>query len=138
MLIIVESSKCICLFLWVSMAHSQSNCGTNVATNKNSATVSTNTADEVKPASTIFHDFLGKGSAPDSSLAAGAAAGKVRLPSEASPSASVSIGASSGGGRGPISTTSDLGSGKASFYHFRLLLGFLDLQFRFILFFGYL
>uniref|UniRef100_A0A5B6ZV93 Protein TIFY n=1 Tax=Davidia involucrata TaxID=16924 RepID=A0A5B6ZV93_DAVIN len=64
-------------------------------------------ADEVKP--TIFHDFLSRNCASDSSPAA-KTAGDVRL-SEASQSASASLGASSGGGgRGPISTTSDLGS----------------------------
>lgn len=103
----------ICLSFCVFMAHAQSDGGTNIASNKTStATISTNTADEVKPTATVFHDFLGKGSAQDSSLAVGAASGKVRPPSEASPSASLSIAASSGGGRGPISTTSDLGSGK--------------------------
>lgn len=92
------------------MAHAQSDGGTNIATNK----TSNKAADEIKTTATVFHDFLGKGSVPDSSLVVGgAAAGKVRPPaSEASPSASLSIGASSGGGgRGPISTTSDLGSG---------------------------
>ncbi|PHT45732.1 hypothetical protein CQW23_14890 [Capsicum baccatum] len=71
-------------------------------------------ADEVKPppaaaaaTTTTFHDFLGKGYHQESSPVM---SGRVVLPSEASPSASVSVGASSGGGRGPISTTSDLGS----------------------------
>lgn len=109
----------ICLSFCVFMAHAQSDGGTNIASNKTStATISTNTADEVKPTATVFHDFLGKGSAQDSSLAVGAASGKVRQPSEASPSASLSIGASSGGGRGPISTTSDLGSERHTGNHF--------------------
>lgn len=107
----MENSACtyICLSFSVLMAHAQSDGGTNIATNK----TSTEAADEIKTTATVFHDFLGKGSVPDSSLVVGgAAAGKVRPPpSEASPSASLSIGASSGGGRGPISTTSDLGSG---------------------------
>ncbi|KAA8521737.1 hypothetical protein F0562_012410 [Nyssa sinensis] len=70
--------------------------------------------DELKP--TIFHDFLGKNCASDSSPGT-KTAGDVRL-SEASPSASASVGASSGGGRGPISTTSDLGSERQVGNHF--------------------
>ncbi|WMV34719.1 hypothetical protein MTR67_028104 [Solanum verrucosum] len=80
------------------MAHIQSN---------KSVSGTATAADEVKPAVTTFHDFLGKGYPQDSSPGM---SGRVVLPSEASPSASVSLGASSGGGRGPISTTSDLGS----------------------------
>ncbi|POO04108.1 Jasmonate-zim domain protein [Trema orientale] len=68
---------------------------------------------ESQLAKPMFHDFfgtkpndspkvLGPGTGPK-------AAADARL-SEASPSASASFGASSGGGRGPISTTSDLGS----------------------------
>lgn len=79
------------------MAHIQSN-----------RSASGTAADEVKAAATTFHDFLGKGDPQDSSPAM---SGRVVLSSEASPSASISLGASSGGGRGPISTTSDLGSG---------------------------
>ncbi|KAA8549071.1 hypothetical protein F0562_000755 [Nyssa sinensis] len=74
-----------------------------MAQSKSNANTST---DEVKP--TIFHDFLGRNCASDSSPAT-KTAGDVRLP-EASQSASASVGASSGGGRGPISTISDLGS----------------------------
>ncbi|KAL5559241.1 hypothetical protein UlMin_035452 [Ulmus minor] len=62
----------------------------------------------VKP---MFHDFFGMKSG-DSPVVLGpkaSAAADARL-SDASPSASASFGASSGGGRGPISTTSDLGS----------------------------
>uniref|UniRef100_A0A5B6ZWS8 Protein TIFY n=1 Tax=Davidia involucrata TaxID=16924 RepID=A0A5B6ZWS8_DAVIN len=70
--------------------------------------------DEVKP--TIFHDFLGKNCTSDSPPAT-KTAGDVR-PSEASPTASASAGASSGGGRGPISTTSDLGSERQVGNHF--------------------
>ncbi|KAA8525352.1 hypothetical protein F0562_007230 [Nyssa sinensis] len=74
-----------------------------MAQSKSNANTST---DEVKP--TIFHDFLGRNCASESSPAT-KTAGDIRLP-EASQSASASVGASSGGGRGPISTTSDLGS----------------------------
>lgn len=54
--------------------------------------------EDVKP--TIFHDFLSKGSSSDLLPAAG----EVRPPLEGAPVAS-------GGARGPISSTSDLGSG---------------------------
>ncbi|XP_052209992.1 protein TIFY 8 [Diospyros lotus] len=76
-----------------------------------------NSADEAK--TTVFHDFLGRSCASDSSPAAvkPAAGGDARL-TDASPSASSSIGASSGGGRGPISATSDLGSERQVANHF--------------------
>lgn len=65
----------------------------------------------------IFHDFLGMSCASDSPVVFAPKTvghgGDARR-SEASPSASASAGASSGGGRGPISTTSDLGSGEFS------------------------
>ncbi|XP_060216524.1 protein TIFY 8 isoform X1 [Lycium barbarum] len=67
----------------------------------------TGTADnEVKAGAgtTTFHDFLGKGYPGDSSLMM---AGD-----------SLSVGASSGGGRGPISTTSDLASERNVGNHF--------------------
>ncbi|XP_027082900.2 uncharacterized protein [Coffea arabica] len=98
------------------MAHTQNNSSSAGA----AAAISTSGADEVKASGTIFHDFLGKGSAPDYlSPAGGVAAGRVRPTSEASPSsASVSIGGSSGGGRAPISTTSDLGSERQGGNHF--------------------
>ncbi|XP_056174809.1 protein TIFY 8 isoform X2 [Syzygium oleosum] len=73
---------------------------------------------EVKP---MFHDFLGM-KKPDSPAAAAAAAGgrggDARPSEAASPAASLSVGASSGGGRGPISTTSDLGSERQVSNHF--------------------
>lgn len=70
---------------------------------------------ENQQAKPMFHDFFGAKPNNDSPVVLGpgqksAAAADARL-SEASPSASASFGASSGGGRGPISTTSDLGSG---------------------------
>lgn len=77
-----------------------------------------NTTDEVKP--TIFHDFLGRSCASDSSPAAAVkpgAGGDGRV-SEASLAASASVGGSSGGGRGPISATSDLGSERQVANHF--------------------
>lgn len=57
----------------------------------------------------MFHDFLGMKKPTDS---------QVGFPHKAtaaadSPQASASLGASSGGPRGPISTTSDLGSGQS-------------------------
>ncbi|CAN6583584.1 unnamed protein product [Malus baccata var. baccata] len=58
---------------------------------------------------TIFHDFLGMKPGDSPVLLPAKASTDCRL-SEPSPSASASLGASSGGGRGPISTTSDLGS----------------------------
>lgn len=63
----------------------------------------------VKP---MFHDFLGMKPSPDSPVVLLPKGSDSRL-TEASPSASASLGASSGGGRGPISTTSDLGSGQS-------------------------
>lgn len=81
------------------MAHIQSN--KNVMSNKSASGCNTTAADnEVKPAAatTTFHDFLGKGYPQDSSPTM---ASKLMLSSEASPSASVSVGASS-----------DLGSGQ--------------------------
>ncbi|KAJ8557846.1 hypothetical protein K7X08_004612 [Anisodus acutangulus] len=91
------------------MAHIQSN--------KKGASGTVTGADEVKGAgTTTFHDFLGKGYHQDSSPAM---SGRVVLPSEvASPSASLSVGASSGGARGPISTTSDLASERHVGNHF--------------------
>ncbi|KAI7987097.1 Protein TIFY 8 [Camellia lanceoleosa] len=77
-----------------------------------------NTTDEVKPA--IFHDFLGRSCASDSSPAATVkpgVGGDGRV-SEASLAASASVGGSSGGGRGPISATSDLGSERQVANHF--------------------
>ncbi|CAK9179215.1 unnamed protein product [Ilex paraguariensis] len=94
--------------LLMKMAH---NCKSNTS-NVNA----NNSTEEVKP--TIFHDFLGKGYASDSLPAERmSSGGHVRLESELMPS-SVSPGASSGGGRGPISTTSDLGSGRQARNHF--------------------
>ncbi|XP_075100540.1 protein TIFY 8 [Nicotiana tabacum] len=76
------------------MAHIQSN--KNVMSNNKSASGCNTTAadNEVKPAAatTTFHDFLGKGYPQDSSPTM---ASKLMLSSEASPSASVSVGASS-------------------------------------------
>ena len=65
---------------------------------------------QVKP--TMFHDFLGM-KVTDSPVVLAPKATDARF-SEASPSASASVGASSGvggAGRGPMSSTSDLGSG---------------------------
>lgn len=67
-------------------------------------------AEDVKP--TIFHDFLSKGSSSSDLLLA---AGDVRPPAQAT---SASLGASSGGGCGPISSTSDLGSERQAGNHF--------------------
>lgn len=72
---------------------------------------------EVKP---MFHDFLGM-KKPDSPAAGGGGVrggGDARLSEVASPAASLSVGASSGGGRGPVSTTSDLGSERQVSNHF--------------------
>lgn len=66
---------------------------------------------QVKPAA-MFHDFLGM-KPSNSSVVLAPKATDARF-SEASPSPSASVAASSGGGgvgRGPISSTSDLGSG---------------------------
>lgn len=60
----------------------------------------------------MFHDFLGMKPSTDSPVVLLPKGSDSRL-TEASPSASASLGASSGGGRGPISTTSDLGSGQS-------------------------
>lgn len=63
-----------------------------------------NASDDVKP--TILHDFLGRGCAPVTKIAAAS-----DVASASSPSASVSGGGGGGRGGGPVSTTSDLGSG---------------------------
>ncbi|XP_050366276.1 protein TIFY 8 [Argentina anserina] len=57
----------------------------------------------------MFHDFLGMKPSIDSPLVLGSKGSDSRL-TDPSPSASASLGGSSGGARGPISTTSDLGS----------------------------
>ncbi|KAL2543856.1 Protein TIFY 8 [Forsythia ovata] len=83
------------------MAHAHSNSNNDYA----NATI-TATGDNQQKLTATFHDFLGtkgQNSSP-------AADGGGRPSSEVSPSASASLGASSCGGRGPISTTSDLGS----------------------------
>ncbi|PRQ28146.1 putative transcription factor TIFY family [Rosa chinensis] len=67
----------------------------------------------VKP---MFHDFLGMKPSTDSPVVLGPKGSDSRL-TEASPSASASLGGSSGGGRGPISTTSDLGSERQAGNH---------------------
>lgn len=59
----------------------------------------------VKP---IFHDFMGM-KPTDSPVVLAPKTADVRLPEG---SASVSVGASSGGARGPLSTTSDIASGE--------------------------
>ncbi|CAK9185474.1 unnamed protein product [Ilex paraguariensis] len=95
--------------LLIKMAHNSRSNSDHVNAN--------NSTEEVKP--TIFHDFLGKGGASDSSPVEGkSAAGDARPQFDASPSASVSAGASSGCGLGPISTTSDLGSERHVQNHF--------------------
>nr|XP_043636632.1 protein TIFY 8 isoform X2 [Erigeron canadensis] len=76
--------------------------------NNNMAQNNSNNAannDDVKP--TILHDFLGRGggTSPVTKLAAGS-----DVAGASSPSGSIS----GGGGRGPVSTTSDLGSGDYS------------------------
>nr|GMD92212.1 protein TIFY 8 [Ipomoea batatas] len=63
--------------------------------------ISANAAQGLK-GSAVFHDFFGKGCAPPDS----------------SPAASASLGASSAGGRTPISTTSDLASGPETSYRY--------------------
>lgn len=57
----------------------------------------------------MFHDFLGMKKPTDSQVGF---PHKVTAAAD-SPQASASLGASSGGPRGPISTTSDLGSGQS-------------------------
>lgn len=79
-----------------------------------------NNNNEAKP---IYHDFLGISYHSDAPVVVGknvSFGGEIRL-AEASASASVSVGASSGG-LGPVSATSDLGSGE---YPFPFLLYFL-------------
>lgn len=80
----------------------------------------TNNTTEVSP--TTFHDFLGMSCAGASDfpavLASSKTAGDVVRLSDASPSGSASVGASSGGGCGPISATSDLGSERQVGNHF--------------------
>lgn len=84
------------------MAHAQSKSNNDYSY----ATVAA-TGDDQQKLTATFHDFLGaKGQNPFP------AAGEGGQPSsEVSPSASASLGASSCGGRGPMSTTSDLYSG---------------------------
>ncbi|GMI92841.1 hypothetical protein HRI_002953400 [Hibiscus trionum] len=78
--------------------------------NTNNTPIHLHHPQQVKP--TMFHDFLGT-KAANSSVVLAHKASDARFP-DASPSPSASFGASSGGGvgagRGPISSTSDLGS----------------------------
>ncbi|XP_023729875.1 protein TIFY 8 [Lactuca sativa] len=69
-----------------------------------------NASDDVKP--TILHDFLGRGCAPVTKIAAAS-----DVASASSPSASVSGGGGGGRGGGPVSTTSDLGSERQAGLH---------------------
>lgn len=70
-----------------------------------------NSASQQLEAKPVFHDFLGM-KPTDSLVVLAPKTTDARL-SEASPSsASVSVAASSGGPRGPFSTTSDIGSGE--------------------------
>ena len=90
--------------------HSKTTSTNNNANAHNTTAAHLQQQQQVKP--TMFHDFLGM-KATDSPVALAPKATDARF-SEASPSASASLGASSGGGgggRGPISSTSDLGSG---------------------------
>ncbi|XP_004291421.1 PREDICTED: protein TIFY 8 [Fragaria vesca subsp. vesca] len=62
----------------------------------------------------MFHDFLGMKPSTDSLVVLGSKGGS---DSRLTDSASASLGGSSGGGRGPISTTSDLGSERQAGNH---------------------
>ena len=68
----------------------------------------------------MFHDFLGMKGTTDSPV--------VLAPKnkDGSPSASASLGASSGGGRGPLSSTSDLASGLYLLYNLKASVFFLE------------
>ncbi|XVF34437.1 hypothetical protein REPUB_Repub18cG0059000 [Reevesia pubescens] len=92
----------------LKMAQQSKTTNTNNA-NINNTSTHLQHQQQVKP--TMFHDFLGM-KATDSPVVLAPKTTDPRF-SEASPSASASVGASSGGGgtgRGPISSTSDLGS----------------------------
>ncbi|XP_031102229.1 protein TIFY 8-like [Ipomoea triloba] len=73
-------------------------------TNANIKIPANNAAEEVK-GSSVFHDFLGKGCAPDSSPAP-------------PPTARPPLDPSSGAGCGPVSTTSDMSSGQEASFRF--------------------
>ncbi|XVE98538.1 hypothetical protein REPUB_Repub03eG0114400 [Reevesia pubescens] len=91
------------------MAQQTKTNNTNNANTNNTSSAHLQHQQQVKP--TMFHDFLGM-KATDSPIVLAPKPTDVRF-SEASPSASASVGASSGGagtGHGPISSTSDLGS----------------------------
>ena len=74
------------------------------ASNNNTSGNSASQGQQRQLAKPMFHDFLGMKKPADSPVGFSPKAAD-------SPSASASIGASSGGARGLISTTSDLGSG---------------------------
>ncbi|XVF47926.1 hypothetical protein PTKIN_Ptkin03bG0148900 [Pterospermum kingtungense] len=93
----------------VKMAQQSKTTNTNNANSNINSSTHLQHREQVKP--TMFHDFLGM-KTTDSPLVLAPKTTDARF-SEASPSASASVGASSGGGgavRGPISSTSDLGS----------------------------
>jgi hypothetical protein len=81
----------------------------------------------------MFHDFLGMKGTTDSPVVL-APKNKDGSPSasaapknkDGSPSASASLGASSGGGRGPLSSTSDLASGQYLLYNLKASVFFLE------------
>lgn len=72
----------------------------------NTSGYSTSHTQQGQLAKTMLHDFLGMKRPTDSPVGLTPKAAE-------SPSASASLGASSGGGRGLISTTCDLGSGES-------------------------
>ncbi|XP_010254239.1 PREDICTED: protein TIFY 8-like [Nelumbo nucifera] len=86
----------------------------------NNISCSKNNSSNSKEEKPIFHDFLGMSCASDSPppiAVKSVGFGGESRPSEASASASVSVGASSGG-HGPVSATSDLGSERQVGNHF--------------------
>ncbi|CAK7353486.1 unnamed protein product [Dovyalis caffra] len=89
----------------------------NIASNSHSNSVNVNNTtatsqqQQKQEAKAMFHDFLGMKANTDSPV--------VLAPKnkDGSPSASASLGASSGGGRGPLSSTSDLASERQAGNH---------------------
>lgn len=90
--------------------HSKNDNVTYVTNSSNTATTTTSQQQQGKP---MMYDFLSMKPTDSSPVVLPP---KTAAVSEASLSASASLGASSGGGRGPISSSSDLASGPFVFF----------------------
>jgi len=98
--------------------NNNANSGHSNSVNINNSTA-TSQQQQKQQVKAMFHDFLGMKATTDSPVVL---APKYK---DGSPSASASLGASSGGGRGPLSSTSDLASGKYWLYNLKASFSFL-------------